>query len=174
MINSYESWDDSEFPLAYLITIRTYGTWLHGDDRFSVDSRPGKNKYGQPKTPPSKNLESGMKALAKQEPFILDKTQRIAVDLSIRETSQIRGYVVHALNVRTNHLHAVVLARSKPEPIIRGFKSHATRKLRDCYLVGKDERVWSRGGSRRYLWKQRYVDKAIDYVLYGQGKLDFE
>jgi hypothetical protein len=23
--------DDNEGPLAYLITIRTYGTWLHGD-----------------------------------------------------------------------------------------------------------------------------------------------
>ena len=26
-------WDDNEFPLAYLITFRTYGTWLHGDER---------------------------------------------------------------------------------------------------------------------------------------------
>jgi hypothetical protein len=22
-------WDDNQFPLAYLITIRCYGTWLH-------------------------------------------------------------------------------------------------------------------------------------------------
>jgi hypothetical protein len=27
--------DDNEFPLAYLITFRCYGTWLHGDDRGS-------------------------------------------------------------------------------------------------------------------------------------------
>ncbi len=26
-------WDDNEWPLAYLITIRTYATWLHGDER---------------------------------------------------------------------------------------------------------------------------------------------
>jgi len=38
-------WDDNEFPLAYLITIRTHGTWLHGDERGSVD-RHGQNIYG--------------------------------------------------------------------------------------------------------------------------------
>ena len=26
-----------KFPLAYLITWTTYGTWLHGDDRGSFD-----------------------------------------------------------------------------------------------------------------------------------------
>ena len=25
--------DDNEFPLAYFISFRTYGTWLHGDER---------------------------------------------------------------------------------------------------------------------------------------------
>ena len=27
--------DDNDFPLAYLITFRCYGTWLHGDKRGS-------------------------------------------------------------------------------------------------------------------------------------------
>jgi hypothetical protein len=27
----------SDGPLAYLITFPTYGTWLHGDERGSVD-----------------------------------------------------------------------------------------------------------------------------------------
>ncbi len=40
-------WDDSQWPLAYLITFRTYGTWLHGDERYSID-RHGKNIYGAP------------------------------------------------------------------------------------------------------------------------------
>ena len=35
--------DDNEFPLAYFISFRTYGTWLHGDERFSVDRK--QNKY---------------------------------------------------------------------------------------------------------------------------------
>ena len=38
-------WDDNEFPLAYLLTFRTYGTWHHGDERGSVDRRSF-NKFG--------------------------------------------------------------------------------------------------------------------------------
>jgi hypothetical protein len=31
--------DDNEFPLAYFISFRTYGTWLHGDERGSVNRK---------------------------------------------------------------------------------------------------------------------------------------
>ena len=27
-MTSNSEWDDNDFPLAYLITIRTFGTWL--------------------------------------------------------------------------------------------------------------------------------------------------
>jgi hypothetical protein len=30
-------WNNTNLPLAYLITFRCYGTWLHGDERGSVD-----------------------------------------------------------------------------------------------------------------------------------------
>jgi len=30
-------WNDTDTPLAYLITFRAYGTWLHGDARGSID-----------------------------------------------------------------------------------------------------------------------------------------
>jgi hypothetical protein len=35
-------------------------------------------------------------------------------------------------------------------------------------------KTWSRGGSRRYLWKERHVSLAIEYVLYGQRDIPFE
>lgn len=42
---SDHEWDDSDQPLAYFITFRTHGTWLHGDQRGSVD-RHGRNVFG--------------------------------------------------------------------------------------------------------------------------------
>src|SRR5881296_1928266 len=30
-------WNDTDIPLAHLITFRCYGTWLHGDKRDSID-----------------------------------------------------------------------------------------------------------------------------------------
>jgi hypothetical protein len=43
-MSEYE-WDGNDYPLAYFITFRTHGTWLHGDQRGSVD-RHGRNVYG--------------------------------------------------------------------------------------------------------------------------------
>lgn len=168
-----KQWDDNEFPLAYLITFRTYGTWLHGDERGSVDTH-GKNIYGTPKIDPNKNLEKRMRTNAGQEPILLNEKQRRLIEESIEETCKIKNFDLFAVNVRTNHVHAVVSAQTPPEPIINSLKSFATRKLRENYLALKDEKIWSRGGSRRYLWKKHHVDEAIDYVLYGQGKLPFE
>jgi len=173
MVEYSEQWEDNEFPLAYLITIRTYGTWLHGDKRGSIDVH-GKNVFGSPKISHREKLENRMKENLRDAAFIFDEKQRQAVEESIKETCQIRSYELLAVNVRTNHLHAVVAAQSKPEIIINGFKSHATRKLKENYLILKDTRVWSRGGSNRYLWKKSHVDLAIDYVLFGQGLLSFE
>ena len=30
-------WNDTDIPLGYLISFRSYGTWLHGDERGSID-----------------------------------------------------------------------------------------------------------------------------------------
>jgi hypothetical protein len=38
-------------PLAYFIMFRSYGTWLHGDSRGSVDRLH--NTYGTPRLPPN-------------------------------------------------------------------------------------------------------------------------
>jgi len=103
------------------------------------------------------------------EQCLLDGKQRAATESAIREVCRVRRYGLIAINVRTNHFHAVVSASSKPESIINGFKSNATRELRAAGLAVADGSIWSRGGSRRYLWKQRHVDAAVEYVLHGQG-----
>ena len=74
------------------------------------------------------------------------------------------------MNVRSNHLHAVVTANVKPELVINAFKANATRELRASGLVRLEQTIWSRGGSRRYLWKDKQVARAVDYVRYDQGE----
>ena len=49
------------------------------------------------------------------------------------------------------------------------FKANATRELRQAGLVSANTRVWSRGGSTRYLRKPHNVEGAVNYTLYGQG-----
>jgi REP element-mobilizing transposase RayT len=165
----FSTWDDAEFPLAYLITFRTYGTWLHGDDRRSVDLR-GQNVYGTPLVEPNKQLSKLMiENMSARQPFLLDGPHRGHVKAAIEEVCQFKNYSLKAINVRTNHVHSVVSAACRPEPIATAFKAYATRKLRQNGLIEPGVRVWSRGESTRYLWKEEFVVRALEYVINGQG-----
>lgn len=159
---------EGNYPLAYLITIRTYGTWLHGDEKGSVD-RHGFNGYGTPRMFHSENLKNLMKNQMKQLPMILCKERRICVLAAVKEVCDYRGYELLAANIRSNHLHAVVAANANPDKIANEFKAYATRRLREKRLVETAGNVWARGKSRRYLWKSKHVEIVKDYVLFGQG-----
>src|SRR2546423_8187205 len=123
--------DQNDFPLAYLITVRSYGTWLHGDERLAVD-RHGLNVYGRRRRPANENLERVMQNNMIQDAVIFDDAQRSIITAAITEVCLYRQYELSAANVLTNHFHAVVSAQSKPEPIADAFKSYATRKLRQA------------------------------------------
>jgi REP element-mobilizing transposase RayT len=169
----YEIFEENEFPLAYLLTFRTFGTWLHGDERESVQ-RNGMNIFGTPRIKSNERLEKWMLDEMKQPPFILSDAMRKTVEAAVRELCERRGFGLSAVNVRTNHAHAVVSAWRKPERIIDALKANATKMLREEKLVSIDTRIWSRGGSRRYLWKPRHVSAAVEYTLYGHGDIPFE
>ena len=170
-----DEWDDNKFPLAYLLTFRTYGTWHHGDERGSVDRR-NYNKFRAADIAPNPELVANEINQRKNEPFLLDSDQRNLIDSAIREVCSYREFTLHALNVRSNHVHAVITGFVKPEKITEAFKSYATRALRNAGAISSDVKIWARHGSTRYLWKERHVGLAIEYVLYGQGDVfpDFD
>ena len=155
-------------PLAYLITFRCYGTWLHGDARGSSD-RCGHNVYGMPGIAPTPALEKADAARLRHAPVLLDAARRDAIEAAIREVCASRSFRLYAINVRTNHVHAVTAAACRPERVMNDFKSYSTRKLRQRDLLPEGFKLWSRHGSTRYLWKPRHVEAATNYVLYGQG-----
>ncbi len=98
-------WNDTDSPLAYFISFRSYGTWLHGDNRGSIDRFH--NRYGDPYLPQSEAWERHNRKQRKAEPFILGARERRAVQKAIRETCTIREWHLHALNVRTDHVHVI-------------------------------------------------------------------
>ena len=58
MKRDYIDFQDRSVAKAYLITFRCYGTWLHGDDRGSVDRR-FYNRVGTPRiTPDSEKMSA--------------------------------------------------------------------------------------------------------------------
>jgi len=66
---SDEAFNEEHIPLAYLITFRPYGTWLHGDERGSVDKF--NNQHGTPRIAATENwLRHNTRSL-KQRPVQL-------------------------------------------------------------------------------------------------------
>jgi len=160
-------WNDTDTPLAYFISFRTYGTWLHGDRRGSIDRFH--NRYRSPYIPPNKRWHSYNQDQLKTDPLILDERQRRSIECAIRETCQLRHWSLLALNVRTNHIHIVVTANRRPNIVLNAFKANATRQLREDGLWLKEFSPWARKGSKKRLWNEQSVARAIEYVLYGQG-----
>ncbi len=160
-------WNDTEIPLAFFISFRTHGTWLHGDKRGSIDRFH--NRYGTPYMPPNESWHRYNAQKLRGTPLILDARQRKAVETAIRETCRIRKWALLAINVRTNHIHTVVTANRKPSLVLNAFKANATRQLRQDHLWPHSYSPWADKGSKRKLWNERSVARAIDYVLNGQG-----
>lgn len=161
------TWNGNEFPLAYLITFRTYGSWLHGDERGSIDRYH--NRFGEPRVPANSVIQKQHRAKLKSEPVLLDARQRLVVEDAIRRVCDYRRWWMLAINVRTNHAHAVVSAATPPEIVLKDFKAYSTRGLKTAVLWNFSHSPWVDGGSKRYLWSEISVANACDYVVNGQG-----
>lgn len=170
----FEIYENNDFPIAYLLTFRTYGTWHHGDGRGSVGRDGTTNVFGAPMIKPRGEFVSAMKGKQKQPPFVLDANHRRIVEAAIREVCSVRAYELRAVNIRSNHGHAVVTANLDPAKIVNEFKAYSTRRLREANAVDRERKIWSRGASTKYLWKPRHVIAAIDYVLYCQEDIPFD
>ena len=118
-------WNDTDIPLAYLITFRCYGTWIHGDQRGSVDRNH--NKYRGPYASPNEKRRLSNRALLKTEPVLLNAARRLSVENAVRETCAYKEWILRAINVRTNHVHVVVsIGAQKSELALNAFKANAT------------------------------------------------
>ena len=115
-------WNDTETPLAYFISFRSYGTWLHGDLRGSIDRFH--NRYGDPYLPPNEGWQHHNHKQLKTDPFTLGPREQGAVQKAIRETCSIRKWDLQAFNVRTNHVHTIVTANRKPSLVLNAFKAN--------------------------------------------------
>ena len=160
-------WNDTDTPLAYFLSFRTYATWLHGDKRGSIDRFH--NRYREPYIPPNNQWRHYNEQRLRAEPFTLKARHRKSIEGAIRDTCKIRRWLLQAINVRTNHIHTVVSANRKASLVLNAFKANATRQLREDGHWPHPFSPWADKGSKRKLWNERSVARAIDYVVNGQG-----
>ena len=155
--------------MNYFITFRTYGTWLHGDKRGSVDRFH--TQVNEPLIAPDARLQGHRKNLMKSEAVALDDFARECVADAIREVASHRGWSLLALNVLSNHLHALVTVPDdvQPEKVMNDFKAWSTRRLRERRDWAPAASVWATHCSTRYLKNERDVHAAYDYVINSQA-----
>ncbi len=154
-------------PLAYFITVRTYGTWLHGHVKGSVDHK--NNHFGAPRIDPNPTLHESADNLRRDPPFTDTPEAAALVDQTVTEVCAHRRWHLWAVQMRTNHLHAVVTAKVSPERVFSDLKAWCTRRLREAKIIGPTQNVWATHGSNPYLWTPEELESAIDYVLNRQG-----
>jgi REP element-mobilizing transposase RayT len=150
--------------LAYLLTWTTYGTWLHGDPRGSVDRHNA--CQGMEYRPPDPARQQAERRRMKSPEVILSDDQRTAVERAIQECCTYRDWQLIALGCRSNHVHVLVHTDGTlPGRVMNELKAYATRGLRQAGLAGP-QRLWTRGGSTRYLKSQAALDSAVQYVRF--------
>ena len=154
--------------MNFLITFRTYGTWLHGDERGSVNR--DHNQYREALLDPNSTLSKHRERLMNSDAVVLNEEARNVVDRTIQEVATHRGWTILALNVLGNHVHIVVSVPEEiaPEKVMADFKSWSTRRLREASLILPKAKVWAEHGSTRYLHTAEPVYAACHYVIHGQ------
>lgn len=155
-------------PLAYFLTFVAYGSWLHGDERGSVDTRA--NAFDTPREQANAGWREWERIRLTAGEVRFDARWRFEFDAAFRERCAFAGWTLFALNVRTNHVHIVVATESAPERVMTSLKAWGTRRLVGRDLVQHGAQVWARHGSTRYLWNETDVEAAVDYVLNRQGQ----
>lgn len=150
--------------VAYFLTWTTHMSWLHGDERFSIDREH--NQRGGSRIRPNALRRHRNRVFAQSDPVVLSDEERRIVRRAIEECAAFRGWKIVALNVRTNHVHCVVQATTHtPERVMTDFKARATRLLREAGLRGPEESIWTKHGSTKWINEASGLRAAADYVL---------
>ncbi len=104
--------------------------------------------------------------------IVLTQEQRSLVEQTIRDHCRIRGWYLHAVNPRTNHIHVVVTADRDPDEVIHQLKAWCSRKLSDqagltaavARKAGR-RRWFTEGGDKERIEDEEHLQNVIQYVM---------
>jgi REP element-mobilizing transposase RayT len=156
-------------PVPYFISFRTYGSWLHGSRPGSVDR--AHNRLGGEFAPLCDARAEHERSIMLAAPVLLTPEGRTVTLQAIGGVCRHRGWNVHAINVRTNHVHTVVSTAHRPatpERVMVDFKAWATRRLIEAGCSPPGAAVWAHHGSTRYLNHEDGFAGACHYTMYEQ------
>ncbi len=154
--------------MTYFITFACYGSHMHGDPDGSVDR--SHNRYGAPLTKSNPLRLAAELRLMDQPPYQMDEPRRQVVLAAIIDRCGRHDWHLLAAHIRSNHAHVILQGQDKPEFVMTQLKSAASRRLNELGFDDRSRRRWARHGSTRTLFSDESVQRAVQYVLEGQGE----
>ena len=125
---------------------------------------------------PDPILELECAARMTEDACRLTPQQRERVNRQIGETCEHRGWFLHAVNCRSNHVHVVLSSSASPKVIREQLKAWCSRRLNEqqaeMEVSDGDRRSkwWTERGSIRWVFTEPDLAAAIDYVRNQQDK----
>ena len=119
---------------------------------------------------PQPRLQEWCRERMKGDAVILNPKQRAKVEAVCREHADKRGWKLHAVNVRSNHVHIAVTSDKPPKITRDQFKANGTRVLREQPDAITDEKVWTRGGDIEIIDGEYDLECVIEYISVEQDK----
>lgn len=151
--------------IIYFITWTTYGSWLPGDRR-------GWRKWKAGEQQPRPQLEAWCRDQMKESHVVLNRLQRDKVEAVCRKHAEIRGWVLHAVSARSNHVHIVVCTDAAPGKVRDQFKANATGVLHQKPQPIINKKIWTRGGDIEIVDGEEELDQVILYVTEAQDRME--
>jgi len=108
-------------------------------------------------------------ALMTETALTLTDAERQLVEKTVEDHCRFRGWILHAVNCRTQHAHVVVSADTTPKETMNQLKAWCTRRLKalQAETTGQPvrENWWTEGGDKEPIYTQDDLNSVIDYVL---------
>jgi REP element-mobilizing transposase RayT len=147
----------NQAPAGFLLTWRTYGTWLPGDQR-------GWTSHGRGAQSENPSIEKYARQHSRSDPVKLDRVQRHCVIEEIQSYCKFRGWMCYAVTCQSNHVHVVLQTRQDPLRVMAKLKTRCTRGLHKQYLRFKGIQIWAARGSVTSLPDLSARLEAVQYV----------
>ncbi len=150
------------WPLAYHITVGTYGTRLHGDDRGTVDR--AMNQPGDPIIGRVEQWQRMERANLRFPPRLFAPEQMRLVESQVPAICARGGWTLQAHATAPDHTHTILTGSADGTLIRKLFKRWLGQALADHVPLQPDETFWAECGSVKWVWTDDYLIAVKAYV----------
>ncbi len=138
-----------------MITMTSYGTWLPGDIRGSINKGI--------LLPPRPALERHARRLLRSPPVVFSDHEQDVLARSLDTTATLYDYPLEAVAIEATHCHVLTHPR---DDTVAAMVGRLKTAMRQSLQRG---RIWTRGYNVRRCYSEQQVDAMRAYIAHHPG-----